>query len=360
MKRIALLALAAACGMAACSSSKLPGGTGGTGGTANGGSGGTAGGTASGGAGGTASCATAECIRPYECVRSCSSPIEYSGCCPCQAPLFDNYQQLACGARGGTAGAAGGAGGGGSAGATAAAGRGGTSGSAGAGGATGGAGGRGGTTGSAGAGGRGGTSGSAGAGGRGGTSGSTGTGGGNAGTGGRACEMAQCLRPYVCKRSCGGPVEYSGCCPCEPPLFDDYSGAVCGDGGQGSVSYVGCRYVGGYNRIVVAKRDTARNLCFNLALVESPTGQPPPGLTLPQPYAVQSVGVGPASACPTMGALPTLASQVVGSVSFVTLGADTWGGADVDVTMSFGSNDAGAPPSEQLSARGVDLRQSCL
>jgi hypothetical protein len=339
MKRIALLALAAACATAACSSSKLPGGTGGTanggtGGTASGGTGGT-GGTASGGTGGTASCATAECIRPYECVRSCDGPIEYSGCCPCQAPLFDNYQQLACGARGGTAGA---------------------------GGATGGAGGRGGTTGTAGttgAGGRGGTTGAAGAGGRGGTSGAGGTGGGNAGTGGRACELLQCLRPYVCKRSCGGPVEYSGCCPCEPPLFDDYNGAVCGDGGQSSVTYVGCRYVGGYNRIVVAKRDTARNLCFNLALVESPTMQPPPGLTLPQPYAVQSAAVGPASACPTMGVLPTPASQVVGSVSIVTLGADTWGGADVDVTMSFGSNDAGAPPSEQLSARAVDLRKGC-
>ena len=301
MNRLALIALTAACGIAACSSSKLPGGTGGTGGTASGG----AGGTASGGSGGTASCATAECIRPYECVRSCDGPIEHSGCCPCEAPLFDNYQQLACGARGGTAGAGG-------------------------------------------------------TGGRGGTSGSAGTGGSNAGAGGRACETNECLRPFVCKRSCGGPVESNGCCPCEPPLFDDYNGAVCGDGGQGSVTYVGCRYVGGYNRIVVAKRDTARNLCFNLALVESPSMQPPPGLTLPSPYAVQSAAVGPASACPTMGALPTKASEVVGSVSIVPQGTDTWGGADVDVTMSFGSNDAGAPPSEQLSARGVDLRHSCL
>src|SRR5262245_5165438 len=180
MKRLALLVVAVGWVIAACSSSKLPGGTGGT---ANGGSGGTASGgtagTASGGSGGSASCATAECLRPYECVRSCDGPIEYSGCCACQAPLFDNYQQLACGARGGTAGAGGVAGGGGNAGTTGAAGRGGTTGAAG-------------------------------AGGRGGTSGSAGAGGGTAGAGGRACEANLCLRPFVCRRSCGGPVESNG------------------------------------------------------------------------------------------------------------------------------------------------------
>ncbi len=61
----------------------------------------------------------------------------------------------------------------------------------------------------------------------GGTSGSGGTAGGPGGAGG-ACEAVECLRAYQCVRACGGPVEYSGCCPCEPPLFDDFGGTVCG------------------------------------------------------------------------------------------------------------------------------------
>jgi hypothetical protein len=138
------------------------------------------------------------------------------------------------------------------------------------------------------------------------------------------------------------------------------NGGSTGAGGQGSVSYVGCRYIGGLDRAVVAKRDTARNLCFNLALVQSTSMQPPAGLSLPPYYVVQSATVGPASACPTMGALPTPATQVVGSVALVSQGVDPSGAADVDVTMTFGSNDAGVPPSEQLSARGVSILQSCI
>jgi hypothetical protein len=33
--------------------------------------------------------------------------------------------------------------------------------------------------------------------------------------------------------------------------------------------------------------------------------------------------------------------------------------ADINVTMSFGSNDAGAPASELLSAHGVDISPFC-
>jgi hypothetical protein len=90
----------------------------------------------------------------------------------------------------------------------------------------------------------GGTTGTAGAtGGAGGGRGGTGGVGGVAGTGGntdggvdtRLCEQGLCARPYVCVRSCGAPAEYTGCCMCDPPLFDDYGGRACGDGGT-----VGC------------------------------------------------------------------------------------------------------------------------
>ena len=74
-------------------------------------------------------------------------------------------------------------------------------------------------------------------------------------------------------------------------------GMACGDGGTGAISYVGCRFIGGIDRIVVAKRDTSRNMCVNVVFVEP--GTAPTGLTLPSGYGLESVSVGPASACPT-------------------------------------------------------------
>ncbi len=56
-------------------------------------SGGAAGTGNTAGGGGTDSpreCELTECFRPYNCVRECGGEIESSGCCPCEAPLFDN------------------------------------------------------------------------------------------------------------------------------------------------------------------------------------------------------------------------------------------------------------------------------
>jgi hypothetical protein len=41
------------------------------------------------------------------------------------------------------------------------------------------------------------------------------------GESGPACDIPECLRPYNCRLSCGGPVISSSCCPCAPPSFDD-------------------------------------------------------------------------------------------------------------------------------------------
>jgi hypothetical protein len=212
----------------------------------------------------------------------------------------------------------------------------------------------GGTTGSAGttgaAGSRGGTSGSAGAGG---TTGAGGTGGA------RLCETVQCIRPYVCKASCGGPVVSNNCCPCEPPLFDDFNGQVCGDGGTGSVTYLGCTYVGGADRLVVSKRDTARNLCFNVVLYDSP-GTPTAGLTSPQNFRLEWASAGPASACPARFPQLASATQTVGTITQTAGGVGVPQTVDVNVTMSFGAgNDAGAPTAELLSATGIDVRPAC-
>ncbi len=146
------------------------------------------------------------------------------------------------------------------------------------------------------------------------------TGSGNGGSAGgvdggsdaRLCDQVQCARPYVCKRACGSPAVYTGCCMCEAPLFDDFNGMACGDGGTSAVSYHGCHYIGGLDRIVVAKRDTSRDMCVNVVLVAPQA--PPAGLMLPLNYGLEYVSVGPASACPTLTPQPTQGGPVTGFV----------------------------------------------
>jgi hypothetical protein len=36
-----------------------------------------------------------------------------------------------------------------------------------------------------------------------------------------ACETMECFRPYVCVLMLCGPPQQVGCCPCQPPYFDD-------------------------------------------------------------------------------------------------------------------------------------------
>ena len=248
--------------------------------------------------------------------------------------------------RGGTGGTAGASGTGGATGGTAgASGGGGTVGAAGAGG-TGGAAGRGGTGGVAGA--SGGAPG--GRGGAGGTTGAGGTGGRvDGGTDARACELSQCIRAYICIRACGGPIVTNNCCPCEPPLFDDFQGMACGDGGTGATSYVGCRFVGGLDRVVVAKRDTSRNLCVNVVFVAPRT--PSAGLTLPSNYGLESVGVVLPSECPTRNVPSAAADSVMGTAAWTNSASPST--ADVDLVVTLPGND------EALIARNVDISPAC-
>jgi len=53
---------------------------------------------------------------------------------------------------------------------------------------------------------------------------------GRDGPDGRLCDMVACLRPFECVRMCGGPVLYSGCCPCEEGTIDRVT--ECNDGGR--------------------------------------------------------------------------------------------------------------------------------
>jgi hypothetical protein len=109
---------------------------------------------------------------------------------------------------------------------------------------------------------------------------------------------------------------------------------------------------------VIGKRDTARDLCFNLVL-DSPGQAPAAGLTLPPGFGLEHASVGPSSPCPTRFA-QLQANQVTGNVD---LGGGGSGGlpsrVTVDVTLAFPSNDAGAPTSERLAAQNVDVQMSC-
>jgi hypothetical protein len=204
-------------------------------------------------------------------------------------------------------------------------------------------------------------------GGAGGTGGSPGGGGGGSGTGGgardggadvRQCEQVQCLRPYVCVRACGGPAEYTGCCPCEPPLFDDFgSNGMCADGGQQTATYLGCRFIGGVNRLVVSKRDSARNLCLNVVL-DGP-GTPPAGLMTPPNYGLERATAGSAAQCPARGVLGLVASQVTGSVTIAAGGTGSPTAVNADLTLTFPPNDAGVPTTELIRANDIDVTPGC-
>src|SRR5258708_23225275 len=81
MRKIAQTCLVMCIGwLASCSSSDSTNGSGSAGGSA--------------GAGGSTQgdCSTMECFRPYNCVTVCGGMVVRSGCCACEAPLFDNLQ----------------------------------------------------------------------------------------------------------------------------------------------------------------------------------------------------------------------------------------------------------------------------
>jgi hypothetical protein len=188
--------------------------------------------------------------------------------------------------------------------------------------------------------------------GHGGGAGGAAAGHGGAGAGG-GCGVVECLRANQCVATCGGPVQYTGCCPCVAPLFD--STGACGDGGSSAVSYLGCSYVGGIDRFVVAKRDTARNLCFSVVL-DAP-GTTPAGLTLPANLGLEWSFVGPASPCPARLPSSTRAATTTGTVTETAGGVGMPSALDVDVTLTFAAD--AAPASESLSAHAVDVTPGC-
>lgn len=60
-----------------------------------------------------------------------------------------------------------------------------------------------------------------------------------------------------------------------------------------SIQTTGCTYIGGYNRVTIQQRDSATSICTELRLIQSfgeeGNGTVPPGLSLPESWAVEDM-----------------------------------------------------------------------
>jgi len=188
-----------------------------------------------------------------------------------------------------------------------------------------------------------------------GTSGTSGSGGnaGGAGGAGGACAVSQCLRAFECVRTCGGPVEYSGCCPCEPPLFDDFGGTACGLSAfctgstprmvvngvtttptvAGQLLPLDCCRAG---KFVVTTGDFAQPIAVQWRVEASASVMPPASVdlgSLPSGWSVALNAGCSVTAAGCVGALDNFSSGFSGSLS-VTYG-DGSPGMDMNLCMRF-------------------------
>jgi hypothetical protein len=138
--------------------------------------------------------------------------------------------------------------------------------------------------------------------------------------------------------------------------------ATGGSAGQGNFTYVGCTYIGGVNRLVVAKRDLDRDLCINLVLQSPPPGTQSGSVLLPSGYGLDQAVAGPGAACPSRFPSGLRASQVSGSVKAV--GGTNGGGwlthVDVDIMLTWPGTDGGPLPPESISVANLDVQGMCL
>ena len=133
-------------------------------------------------------------------------------------------------------------------------------------------------------------------------------------------------------------------------------GGAGGAGGQPGVSYAGCTFIGGIDRIVVAKRDAQRNLCVVFVL-----GAPgnPFNLTLPQNWGMESAFAMPATSDCRFRFPPSGSVEANGGTGTVALPPTPTPTVDIDVTLTFPPGDAGAGASERLMATGVVAPLGC-
>lgn len=136
------------------------------------------------------------------------------------------------------------------------------------------------------------------------------------------------------------------------------SGGTTGvDAGQAGV-YSGCRYIGGYNRAVIAKFDPEAGICVAIVLVEPGRTDAGLGLTITDNWGLESTGLWPSttSDCATRTLVGArAATSARGSVS-VSYSPATM---DVDAVLTFPASDAGPARTIELKAKGVDNSHGC-
>ncbi len=105
---------------------------------------------------------------------------------------------------------------------------------------------------------------------------------------------------------------------------------------------------------MIAKRDTARGVCFTLVLGNGPV---PPALALPQGFGLDSAGTTPLSSCLSRGNPAFAANQVGGYVLATSPGLPAF--VDVDVTLGFPPGNPTGASTELLQAQAVDVQPGC-
>ena len=120
--------------------------------------------------------------------------------------------------------------------------------------------------------------------------------------------------------------------------------------------YFAYALLGGTDRILVYKKDVARDLCFTIRIMEP--SQASGGLSLPPPWGLELAGVSHGAAACGPGPMNLAPAQSqTGSIAFTPTSQSQYPTTlDVDVTLTFA---AGSPPwvpaTEKLGAVGVPV-----
>jgi hypothetical protein len=183
-----------------------------------------------------------------------------------------------------------------------------------------------------------------------------GTGGAGAGTGGGVAGAAGGGRAGAASGGRGGAGGAGGAAG--TGSGGRGGGGDAGGAGGSSVTYTGCTFVGGINRVVIAKRDAARDLCVVLVLGSPATN--PFNLTLPPNTGTEYAYAMRAQAdCrqrfPPAGMVPAIGGM--GSVVSLPTPQPTY---SIDVTLMFSPDPTiGVAATERLAATNVLASLGC-
>jgi len=131
-----------------------------------------------------------------------------------------------------------------------------------------------------------------------------------------------------------------------------------GGGGADGGTYAGCRFIGGLDRVVIAKRDGARGECVVLVLVQPGSTSALP-LALPPNWGVEFAFTMPLSESCLTRFPPSNAIRADGGSGSVTFGDSAPSSATADVTLTFSSGDTAGASAATLTASAVDVTGGC-